>query len=185
MRLALLPLALVLPLASCSSMILRSQVEGAESVEPTEARVTLNGGFTITSNLAKGQLAGDGQDEQTTWQFRFHDAKRLQRILAAQAPLQRAELTLHIKLNGETNGELLLMEDSKLLFRIALEELFPNLPEGERFKTSASLPLDALNEDGDSLGELIDMRVRAGQPLELRYGDDASISYAKLCLDYE
>lgn len=182
--LALLPFAFALSFTSCSSLVLRSQVEGSETIEPTEARVILNGDFTIKSNLAKGQFAGDGQNEQTTWEFVF-EADDVARMVAAQAPLREAALTLHIQLNDETNGEILLMEDSKLLFRIPLDELFPSLPEGERFKTTATLPLDATNEEGQSLGSLIDDRVRSGRSLELRYGDDASITFAKLCLDYE
>ncbi len=183
-RLALLPLAFALTLTSCSSLILRSQVEGLENIEPTEARVILNGDFTIKSNLAKGQLAGDGQDEQTTWEFVF-EAKAVDRIVAAQTPLREAALTLHIQLNGETNGEILLMEDSQLLFQIPLDELFQDLPEDERVKTTANLPLEGTNQHGESLRSLIDERVRSGRSLELRYGDDASITFAKLCLDYE
>lgn len=184
LRLLVATLAVVFLFPACSSLTLHSQAQAPETVIPTHERVLTSGDFVITSNLPQTQIAGDGKNERTTWEFTFR-ASAMQHVLKKSATLESAMLTLEIEPNGETNGVLFLMDGKTQLFTLETDELYPGLPDGKRSKVHANLPLAATNDDDLSLRDLIHQHIQAGRPLAFRYDDDARISLAKLKLEYK
>ena len=182
---SLLLALLALPLLpSCNSLTLYSRAASSPAASPTSERVLVSGDFVITSNLPERQIAGDGQDEQTTWDFDFK-TEATDYVLQKSATLQSATLTLEIEPNGENNGVLTLMQGKEQLFAMQLVNLFPNLPDRTLSKVKTELPLAETNDEEQSLGSLIEQIIQSGSSLAFRYDDDARISMAKIKLQFK
>ena len=141
-----------------------------------------NGDFLIGPNPAAG-LTGDGQDEETSWTFKFAGDPNFL-LFSPSRPLTSARLTLTL-----TPEDALIATDGVLIEGLGtIGGSIPNAPEiqGLPVGVTNTIHMQLLNRlPGYSSAAILGVFSAGGGQIPMRYADDSIISSAKLELTQE